>query len=120
MVETLTKGAPVSYQTQSALETDQAFVARSRAALTEQGLFLGTGQPADVMATAGAVLRSEAAIIGTFARMLPGTPGWAAKVDTGEGIDSSLITDADLLSGVQAAFPTVAALYYAPDGSPKP
>ena len=41
-------------------------------------------------------------------------------VDQGDGtVDSSQITDGDILSAVQAEWPTVAALFYDTDGSPR-
>jgi len=45
----------------------------------------------------------------------------ADKVDLGDGtIDSTLITDVDILALVQNQFPTIAAMFYDSTGTPKP
>jgi hypothetical protein len=64
------------------------------------------------------VLRGDPAVFDTFVRLNAAGPGIADKVATGDGIDQSLCTDADLLSLTQANWPTVADLYYAADGTP--
>jgi hypothetical protein len=44
--------------------------------------------------------------------MMGATAGFGAAVHTATGIDSTQITDQQILSAVQAAWPTIAALFY--------
>jgi hypothetical protein len=109
----------MTYLAQSKLESDPAFSARCRAALTEQSLVFKDSQLPDLQALAGDLLRNAGAPTGTFLRMLAGAPGFADEVDVGDGqINSSLVSDANLLAAVQADFPVVAALYFDSEGEP--
>ena len=109
----------MSYETQALLEADYDFQLRSRAAAIQQADYLKDDPAADLAALAAAILRDDAGPAAALIRLDAAGPGIADKVDVGDGgIDSSLVTDADLLSLTQANFPTVAALYYAPDGTP--
>jgi hypothetical protein len=111
----------MSYHAQTQLEQDQAFQLRVRAVNTEQAqTFLNDGR-ADIAATAAAVLRDDGGTGSALLRLAAGAPGVAAEVDNGDGtINSSRVTDAELLAITQANFPTVAALFYNEDGSIKP
>jgi hypothetical protein len=111
----------MSYDTQADLTADADFNGRCVAAATEQAaVFKDDARPAWV-ALAQAALRGESEKLAAFVRMDAAGPGIADKVDNGDGtIDQSKVTDSDLLSLTQAVWPTVADLYYAEDGSPKP
>lgn len=112
----------MSYETQAALETDPDFQRRNRAAITQEASrLLGdeNTMPQDE-AAAEAVLRNDPGPAQAFIRLAAAGPGIADKVDTGDGIDQSLVTDADLLSLTQANWPTVAALYFDDAGAPLP
>jgi hypothetical protein len=110
----------MSYQGQSLLTYDDAFNARSRACLVEQANGLQSDARADVAALARNLLTEQMnARWATWQSMLPTSPGFVAAVENPDGtIDSTKITDGQLLSAVQAGFPQVAALYYNPDGTP--
>ena len=109
----------MSYLSQSLLEQDIAFQARTRSAVTQQSLiFRDDGRP-DISATAEDLLRDAGGPTLAFRRLVAAAPGFAATVDTGDGtVDSSRISDEDILAAVQADFPTVASLFYDVDGNP--
>lgn len=110
----------MSYVAIAALTVDQAFGGRVTAAATEQAETFTNDGRADIAAVAGDVLRGYGPVVNTFVRMGAAGPGMADAADpddTGR-VDQSLIGDADLLSLVQAQFPTVASLYYDPEGVP--
>jgi hypothetical protein len=111
----------MSYQAQWLLESDLTFTGRDRAATIQQAdTFQNDARP-DIAACAVAVLQDDTNITGAFLRMAAAGPGIADKVDNGDGtITQENVTDADLLSLTQANWPTVAALYFNEDGSPKP
>ena len=95
----------MSYQSQAQLEADYLFQQRSRAAAVQQA-----AQFNDPLA--GMVRRDDAGVVAAFVRLNAAGPGIADKADTGEGsVDSSKVTDADLLSLTQANWPIVADLY---------
>ena len=76
---------------------------------------------ADIKALAEALLRGDPEPTLTFTRMLAGAPGFAQTVDNGDGtISSDKIADDEILSAVQAEWPTVAALFYDSEGAPQP
>jgi hypothetical protein len=103
----------MSYLSQARLAVDGPFVARSRAALTNQSLIFKDDGRADIAALAESLLKvGNPQEINTFLDVLAASPGFAEMVDTGDGIDSTQITDGDILSAVQAEYPTVAALFY--------
>jgi hypothetical protein len=110
----------MSYQSQWTLTYDDAFVSRCRACEYQQAAIQFGGDPdARLAALADAVLRGDAAILGSFQSVLGAAPGLADEVDTGDGtIDSSLVVDAEILAGVQGAWPTVAELYFDEAGAP--
>jgi hypothetical protein len=109
----------LSYQAQAQLSADSTFNGRSQAAATQQaGIFINDQRP-DFVAAAHAVLRADLDVLSAFVRTNAAGPGIADKVDNGDGtISQENVTDADLLSLTQANWPTVAALYFTPDGTP--
>lgn len=111
----------MSYRSQYQLAADVGFQSRTQATLTEQGLVFKDDGRADIAALATDLLKGPNARTFTFVNLLAGSPGFADSVDQGEGvIDSSVITDPQLLSAVQALWPTVAGLFYSSDGTPIP
>ena len=111
----------MSYATIDALTQDFAFAGRVRASTTQESLtYQNDGRP-DMVSAANDALRGGMLTTNTLTRLLAGGPGFADAADNGDGgIDSSQIADADILAGVQAGFPTVAALYWNEDGTPIP
>lgn len=108
----------MSYLSQSQLEADTRFQNRTRAALTQQSLVFKDDGREDIAALAGALLHDDPGTALAFQRMVAGSPGFADKVDNGDGtVDSTKVTDAELLAAVQAEFPTVAGLFFTDDGS---
>jgi hypothetical protein len=86
--------------------------------------FINDARP-QFVSLANSLLKGDGPITYTFVRMVASGPGMAAKADTGQTndlgqpiVDQSLISDDDILAAVQADFPTVAALYFAEDGTP--
>jgi len=111
----------VAYQAQSQLENDVDFQQRDRAVCIEQANTYRNDQRPDFVAVAEGILRNQAELFGCFVRLASSGPGIADKVDNGDGtIDSANVTDADLLSLTQAAWPTVAGLYFDSSGTPVP
>ena len=110
----------MSYQAQWRLTYDDGFVSRSRAALTNQAALYKDDGRADIAALAESLLvETNPQETNTFVAMLAAAPGFADMVDQGDGtVDSSQISDGDILAAVQAGWPTVAALFYDADGSP--
>jgi hypothetical protein len=109
----------VSYQSQAQLEADYWFQQRSRATAIQQAESFKDDQRPNYVALAEAVLRDAPGPVQAFTRLGAAGPGIAEKVDSGDGsIDSSLVTDADLLSLTQANWQVVAPLYFNDDGTP--
>jgi hypothetical protein len=108
----------MSYQSQAALEADYQFQQRNRACAIQQAGHFKDDQRADIVALAESVARGDGATIAALTRMAAAGPGIADQADTGDGIDSSLVLDADILALTQANWPTVAALYFDVDGTP--
>lgn len=108
----------MSYQAQAALEADYLFQQRTRAAAIQQSAVFRDNPAGDLAALADAVARDEPGPTSALIRLDAAGPGIADKVETPSGIDSSLVTDADLLALTQGNWPTVAALYFAADGTP--
>lgn len=109
----------MSYEAIDQLTADPTFNGRERACTVEQAGTFKDSARADFVAVAEDCLTGGILYL-TFVRMAAAGPGIADKVTTPDGIDQSQVTDADLLSLTQAAWPTVAALYFTEDGSPKP
>jgi hypothetical protein len=109
----------MSYESQDQLTNDAVFAGRSRAATVQQAEAFKDDQRPDWVAVADACLRGDGEIYNAFLRMAAGGPGIADKAELPNGgIDQGLVLDEDLLSLTQANWPTVAGLYFAPDGSP--
>jgi hypothetical protein len=110
----------MTYQTQWTLTYDDDFNSRQRAALTGQATIYKDDTRPDISALAGAVLISDPpGVFVTFQQLLGAAPGFADEADNGDGtIDSSKITDEEILAAVQAGWPTVTALYFDSTGSP--
>ena len=108
----------MSYLAIDQLINDATFAGRNRAAALQQSeTFKDDGRP-DIAALAGDVLRDNGLATTAFTRFAAAGPGIGDKADNGDGtIDQARITDADLLSLTQANFPSVAALYFDPDGN---
>lgn len=109
----------MSYQAIDQLTNDVIFAGRSRAAVVQQSETFKDDQRPDFVALAAEGLRGNGAVYNAFTRMAAAGPGIGDKVDTGNGtIEQAQVTDADLLALTQANYPTVAALYFAEDGTP--
>lgn len=107
---------------QTRLAGDSDFIARSEAVLVEQSLILKDSTSPDVAALAFALLRADSAgqYRRVFITILAAAPGFAAAAETPSGgVDASAISDGDLLAATQAEYPTVAALFFLPTGSPR-
>lgn len=103
----------MSYQSQTLLAEDRAFQQRVKACAVEQSnTFNGSAVVAEAE-LAAAIVRDQSAMLTSFYNASAASPGFAAKVDVGDGtIDSTLIADAEILSTVQGVWPIVAAAYY--------
>jgi hypothetical protein len=111
----------MSYQSQWALTYDDAFVSRSRASITQRSDIFKDDQRPNYVALAESLLRAaNPQETSTFVSLLANAPGFAEKVDQGDGtVDSSQIEDAEIQAAVDAQFPVVADLFYADDGTPR-
>jgi hypothetical protein len=109
----------MTYQSQDQLENDETFQARVRSCVTQQSdTFINDGRP-DISNTAYDALRGAEQTLDAFYRMVAASPDFADEVDLGDGsIDQSKIADVQILASVQQSYPTVASLYYGPDGLP--
>jgi hypothetical protein len=114
----------MSYLSQWQLTIDSPFVGRVNAALIQQADVFKDDQRPDMAALANALL--VGAPVGgvppaqTFIQLVAAAPGVADTADTGDGtVDSSKVDDADILAAIQAEWPTVAALFYDADGTPR-
>jgi hypothetical protein len=112
----------MSYQTQWNLTYDDPFVSRCRACLTQRAAIYKDDERPDFVALADSLLKqANPAEFLTFQTMLANAPGFAEKVDNGDGtIDSTKIEDGEIQAAVDADWQTVAGLYYADDGTAKP
>jgi hypothetical protein len=109
----------MSYQSQNQLANDVPFQHRITAVAVQQAkLTYEAGTPAEA-ALAHSVLRVEALAMPTFYSLAAASPGFDTDVDNGDGtIDSSKITDAQLLATIQAGWDEVAALFFDSTGAP--
>lgn len=105
----------MTYTIINQLTNDPGFNTRTASCCTEQAMtFKDDARPLFV-SLADDILRGSAAANGMFVRMGAVAPGVADKATEADGsIDSSLITDGDILSIVQAQWPVVAELLYPP------
>lgn len=108
----------MAYLTQSLLRDDLDFSRRVGACCVEQAETFRNDARPDFVALANDVLRGTRA--NDFARIIASAPGIADKAATEDDnvVDSSKVTDADLLSTVQANWQVVAGLFYTDDGTP--
>ena len=109
----------MSYSAIDQLTNDALFGGRVRSCCTEQAeVFRNDARP-DFVALSDDVLRGDGVKTNAFIRIGAAAPGIADKADSGEGgIDQTKVTDADLLSLVQANWQVVAGLFYTEDGTP--
>ena len=110
----------MSYQAIDQLTNDVVFAGRVRATTVEQAESFVNDQRLSFVAVANQALRGDGETYLAFVRISAAGPGIADKADNGDGtIDQSKVTDADLLSLVQANWQVVAGLYFNEDGTPK-
>jgi hypothetical protein len=109
----------MSYQSQYQLTADTDWNGRAQSAATQQAnTYLADARP-DWVALAQGVLRGEVDKLSTFVRTTAAAPGFADRVDQGDGtIDQALVTDDDLVAATQAAWEVITPLYYLEDGTP--
>lgn len=108
----------MSYSAIDQLTNDVLFAGRVRACAVEQAeVFKNDARP-DFVALADDCLHGNGEVYLAFTRFVAAAPGLADKAATAEGIDQAQVTDADILSTVQASWQVVAALYYGADGTP--
>jgi hypothetical protein len=109
----------MSYQAIDQLINDPTYNGRVRACATQQAEVFKDDQRADFVALSDDILRGVGDPLWAFIRISAAGPGIGDKVDNGDGtIDQAKVTDADLLSLVQGNWQTVAALFFAADGTP--
>jgi hypothetical protein len=104
----------MSYRSIDALANDALFSGRVRACTVEQSEHFAHDERPAIVTLARDIIRGEPVITSTFIRLVSAAPGIATKA--GEPPDQSRVTDADILSAVQAFWPVVADLYYSDDG----
>jgi hypothetical protein len=102
----------VSYLSQTELANDPEWQSRVRGCCVEQAYVFKDDGRADLAALAGAIMRQDNEQLAFFT-LSAAAPGFADSFEAGNPI-----ADPDILAAVQAEWPTVAALYYAPDGTP--
>lgn len=111
----------MSYSAQDQLTNNVIFGGRVRACTVQQAETFKDDQRPGFVAVAEACLTGSGEIYNAFTRIAAGGPGIADKADNGDGtISQEKVTDADLLSLIQANWPVVAGLFFNEDGSPKP
>jgi hypothetical protein len=109
----------MSFRQIDQLTQDSIFAGRIRACATQQAETFKDDQRADWVAVANDVLRNGPNCAGAFTRLTAAGPGIADIAATpDDGIDQSRVTDADILSSVQANWGVVASLYFTSDGTP--
>jgi hypothetical protein len=103
----------VSYQSQTLLANDAAFQQRVKGCCVQQANTFKDSAVAAEAELAAAIVRDQAAQLTSFYNTSAASPGFADTADQGDGtVDSTLITDPEILSTVQAVWPIVAAAYY--------
>jgi len=103
----------MGYLSQDMLANDPDFQARVRACSFQQAeqTYLSATDAADA-AYAKAIIRGDAAEILTMFALAAQSPGLGEKVDNGDGtVDSSKVTDAEVLASVQAFWHDAAVSY---------
>lgn len=109
----------MSYTAQAQLASDAEFQSRCTACVVEQAEVFKDDARQDFVALAQCVLRGDGELTLAFIRLFASAPGIADKATTADGIDSSLVSDGDLLSLTQANWQVVAWLYFDETGAPK-
>jgi hypothetical protein len=113
----------MSYQVQAQLTVDGDFTGRTSACITQQSQIFVNDTRGDIKALATDWLRqmSSTPLIGVWMPIMAAEPGLADAADNNDGtIDSSKITDQQILTSVQARFPEIAGFIYDQDGNPRP
>ena len=109
----------MSYLSQARLGADLDFQNRTRSALTQQASVYKDDARADIKALADGLLKGDSDAEASFIALLAAAPGFADMVDQGDGtVDSTQVSDGDILAAVQAGWPTVAALFHPEEGTP--
>ena len=109
----------MSLQSQAQLAMDPKFQQRVQASATEQANIFKDDGRADFVSLSKTVLRSPMSVLPTFWNMIAAAPGFDLTVDLGnDTIDSSKVADEEILSAIQASWPTIAGLYYDSEGNP--
>lgn len=111
----------MSYLTYAKLTEDVDFGRRARACINEQANALSdqTGSPVDRLAVD--LLKQEGLQTVVMLNAIAAGPNFAVMVDNGDGtIDSTKISDADILAHTQTMFVEVAKIFYpsGPGGHP--
>lgn len=109
----------MSYLSYALLTEDVDFGRRSRSCITQQSnTFISDARP-QIVALANALLKMEGPQTVVMLSQICAGPSFDTDVDNGDGtIDSSKVTDEDILSQCQAVYPTVAGLFYDSTGAP--
>jgi len=103
----------MSYQSIAQLTGNAVFAGRVDAAATEQAETFKDDQRPDFVSLSQDLLRGEPAPLFAFVRTVAAAPGIGDMADNGDGtISQEQVTDGDILSAVQANYPTVVALFY--------
>jgi len=101
----------MSFQNQANLVTDQEFQSRCSACVFTQAQTFKDDGRQDIAALAKRHLQVPTEIPVIWAAFMAASPGFADQTDP------AAITDGDILSSVQANWPTVASVHYNPDGT---
>jgi hypothetical protein len=111
----------MSYLSIDLLTFDNGFNRRVRSCCVEQAQTFASDTRLDIAALGNEELRGGGPTTLAFVRIMAAFPGIAERITLPDGtVDQSLIDDADILAQVQANWPTVAALYWDPDGNRLP
>lgn len=109
----------MSYLTYAKLLGDGEFGMRARACINEQANAFSdqTGSPVDLLAVD--LLKQEALQTNVMLNAIAAGPNFATIIDNGDGtIDSTRITDEDILAHTQVMFSEVARIFYPPAAAP--
>lgn len=104
----------MSYLSQWRLQYDDGFVSRCRASLTQRAdIYKDDERPEFVALAESLLLEANPQESLTFVSLLANAPGFAEKVDNGDGtVDSTQIEDGEIQSAVDFQWPVVSALFY--------
>jgi hypothetical protein len=111
----------MSYKAIDQLTMDVWFQARTRACCTQEAQNFRNDARPNFVALADDLLRGGGATTLTFVRLGAASPGVAESATDADGnIDSSKVTDEEILAFVQPAWELVSLLFWDKDGSPLP